>query len=957
MGGLGKKLKGDSPANLQTPQQPEDDFEEENPPKKKRMPKASLEKSMEQDGEINVRHAPCGNSRQKGTKSKEEINKDVKNKKSCKKVGKCSGLQITPLKEETNAKKDSPIKKKIKQEDDDDDSEDSEEEWEDVEELCEPELEMLKGIAPPSAPLQPSKTVEIEIETPEQVKKRERREKRQAEFEMYLRRMMKRFNKEVHEDMHKVHLLCLLANGFYRNQICTQPDLQAIGLSIIPARFTKVPADRVDHLYLSNLVKWFVATFTVNSELSDNEESWQSTLERRFAIYAAQDDEELVHIFLLILRALQLLCRLVLSLQPIPLKEPAGKGKPSSKKRTVSTVSEESDSSVPKPKVALGKCTGLKTKQVADPDKILSRSQEADKNLSSAATKKRNKYTLLRNVKKATASGDSETSLREKEALGRPKNNRQRRVASKVSYKEESGSGEDSGSEFCASKEEDESESESEFSDEDFETPKRRLRLSLEAPKVKAAVNSKRKSAPPKVKLSKKEETMESSSGKVAASRSSNPPKKRNKIVSSSEDEGEQEAVKLRGSDQWLEVFLEREDMWVCVDCVHGSVGQPLLCIKYATKPVSYIIGIDNDGCVKDVTQRYDPEWMTSTRKRRVEAQWWEETLAPYRSPFVKRELKEEKEFLVKLQDQPLPTAIGEYKNHPLYALKRHILKYQAIYPETAAILGYCRGEAVYSRDCVHTLHSKDTWLKKARVVRIGEVPYKMVKGYSNQARRARMAEPANREKKDLPLFGLWQTEEYQPPVAVDGKVPRNEFGNVYLFQPSMLPVGCVQLNLPNLNRVARKLDIDCVPAVTGFDFHGGYSHPVTEGYVVCEEYKEMLVEAWANEEVAREKKEKEKREKRILGNWKLMVKGLLIKERLKERYSTKNEDTVLEKGTGFSSDEEGGPSSETPAGDMLASWPQSRLSEEQSQGRKRTAKSKREKKGEAQHLFPFEKL
>lgn len=40
----------------------------------------------------------------------------------------------------------------------------------------------------------------------------------------------------------------------------------------------------------------FVATFTVNSELSSNEESWQSTLERRFAIYAARDDEELVHV-------------------------------------------------------------------------------------------------------------------------------------------------------------------------------------------------------------------------------------------------------------------------------------------------------------------------------------------------------------------------------------------------------------------------------------------------------------------------------------------------------------------------------------------------------------------------------------------------------------------------------------------------------------------------------------
>lgn len=69
------------------------------------------------------------------------------------------------------------------------------------------------------------------------------------------------------------------------------------------------------------------------------------------------------------------------------------------------------------------------------------------------------------------------------------------------------------------------------------------------------------------------------------------------------------------------------------------------------------------------------------------------------------------------------------------------------------------------------------------------------------------------------------------------------------------------------------------------------------------------------------------------------------------------NEDGMLEKGTGFSSDEEGGPSSETPAGDMTASWPQSRLEEKQSAGGKRTAKSKREKKGEAKHLFPFEKL
>ncbi|KAL8212610.1 UNVERIFIED_CONTAM: hypothetical protein K2H54_053132, partial [Gekko kuhli] len=820
--------------------------------------------------------------------------------------------------------------------------------------LREPEIGILKDISP--MPALPNKTVEIEIETPEQAKKRERSEKRKAEFETYLRRMMKRFNKEVHEDMHKVHLLCLLANGFYRNRICSQPDLQAIGLSIIPAHFTKVPTDRVDRLYLSNLVKWFVATFTVNSELSDNEESWQSTLERRFAVYAARDDEELVHIFLLILRSLQLLCRLVLSLQPIPLKEPTGKGKPPTKKRSVSLVSEELDSSAKKPRVAPKKCPGLKSKQRAGQEEIASKNVEADRKPNSPeAKRKTSKSRVLRGAQKEKESGDGENNLKGREGLGRPKNDRQRRVASKVSYKEESGSDVGSDSEFHTSEHD---QDDSSISDDDFETPNRKHRPSLGTPKARTAVNNRRKSAPSISKEPKNSDNAEHLLRKMSPSSSSNP-KKSNKIISSSDDEeGIQEPIMQRGKDQWVEVFAEREGKWVDVNCVHGTVGQPSLCFKSATKPVYYIIGFDNDGCVKDITRRYDPAWMTSTRKSRVDPQWWNDTLEPYRSPFVEREKKEEKEFLAQLQDQPLPTVIGEYKNHPLYALERHLLKYEAIYPESAAVLGYCRGEAVYSRDCIHTLHSKDTWLKQARVVRLGEVPYKMVIGYSNQARKARMVEPANREKKDLGLFGLWQTEQYQPPVAVDGRVPRNEFGNVYLFQPSMLPIGCVQLKLPNLHRVARKLDIDCVPAVTGFDFHGGYSHAVTEGYVICEEYREVLVAAWENEEAEREKKEKEKREKRVLGNWKLLVKGVLIRERLKKRYSTKNEaaDSTMGRETGFSSDEEG-PGSETLAGDMAVAWPQNRQVEKQSGGEKRNRKSQREKKGEAKHLFPFEKL
>ncbi|XP_074862270.1 DNA repair protein complementing XP-C cells isoform X2 [Carettochelys insculpta] len=816
-----KKFKAESAAAASRAlqalrQKGEDDFEEEKPSTKMNLLKdPGGNKKKKRACDSGGHSQPGRSSRQKGAKSteKEKNNISVKNGGNLNKGEMCSALPSSSH-QETTLKRQPAIKKEREDNEDDDDGGDgSEDEWEDVEELEDPVLDKSGEAGALPALVLPSKPVEIEIETPEQAKKRERREKRKAEFEIYLRRMMKRFNKEVREDTHKVHLLCLLANGFYRNRVCNQPDLQAIGLSIIPIHFTKVPADRVDLLFLSNLVKWFIATFTINSELSvDDRESLQSTLERRFAIYAARDDEELVHIFLLILQALQLLCRLVLSLQPIRLKELSGKGKHSSKKHSAKTPK------APSRKIS---CKGAKQQEMPE-------SEDADQKGNTSGTKRTSKSKRIKGIQEQKESRNDESNQGEEEGAHRSRKSCRRRVTLNKSYKEESGSEEDSDSEFEASEEEEE---DSHFSDEDFETEtvSKKQKRSSGPHKSRMAVENSRKARSLETKGPKSSGGNEQLLAKAASPGSSNTPRKKNKIISSDDDDGEQEVEKVTGTDQWLEVFVEREDRWVCVDCVHGIVGQPTLCFKYATKPVSYIVGIDTNGHVKDVTQRYDPGWMTSTRKCRVDPQWWEDTLKPYKSRFVEREKKEDREFLVKLQDQPLPTSIGEYKNHPLYALKRHILKYEAIYPETAAILGYCRGEAVYSRDCVHTLHSRDTWLKQARVVRIGEVPYKMVKGFSNQARKARLAEPSNREKEDLALFGLWQTEEYQPPVAVDGRVPRNEYGNVYLFLPCMLPIGCVQLKLPNLHRVARKLDIDCVQAITGFDFHGGYSHPVKE--------------------------------------------------------------------------------------------------------------------------------
>ncbi|XP_060913222.1 DNA repair protein complementing XP-C cells [Labrus mixtus] len=831
-----------------------------------------------------------------------------------------------PASKHKNAKK-AENKEEEEDEEEEEDSEESGDDWEEVEELSGP----LGPVEPPE-PVLPSQPVEIEIEieTPE-VRKRQ---KRQAEFENYLKRMVNRFKKDQLIDTHKVHLMCLIASGMFRNRLCREPDLLAITLSLLPPHYAMVAKERIDQNYLSGLLKWFKATFTLNPSLpcEEHPDPW-ALLGRRLASLSAKNHQEMTHLLLLVLRSLQLFCRLVLSLQPIPLKAPSAKSK-----------GDKSPASAPGKSA---KNTGKGTSKASPPESKVS-----------TGTKRRaggGKTKEDRGGKKAKTNRikEEEDEKAIVSAGQRPKNSKRRSIASKVSYKEESNSEEEkeeeglSDEEFQASSEEDSAESES----------------GAKSTKIGKRTVSTNKNTP----ASKKKSGGGNNQVKEEDRKWENEEEDEEEIKSNTTKRRSGKKKEGPGADEWLEVFLDKTSSWVCVDVEHG-VGMPQLCSQNATAPVTYVVSVDNDGFVKDLGRKYDPTWMTSTRKRRVDEEWWEQTLEPFVGPEDERDRKEEKELQNRLLNRPLPISVGEYKNHPLYALQRHLLKYEAIYPSSATVLGYCRGEPVYSRDCVHTLHSKDTWLKEARTVRLGEEPFKMVRGFSNRSRKARMASEL-KEEKDLPLFGEWQTEDYQPPLAVDGKVPRNDYGNVYLFKPCMLPVGCVHVRLNNLHRVAKKLDMDAAPAVTGFDFHGGYSHAVTDGYIVCEEHEEILRAAWVEDQELQKQKEKEKREKRAISNWTLLVKGLQIRERLKQRYGKKNQGLAClaqgEETGGLSSDEEdaaedGSPGAKTASETLAMSWPQNRQAEEDGgsiSGLKKKTTTKREKRGQEKHMFPFEKV
>ena len=68
-----------------------------------------------------------------------------------------------------------------------------------------------------------------------------------------------------------------------------------------------------------------------------------------------------------------------------------------------------------------------------------------------------------------------------------------------------------------------------------------------------------------------------------------------------------------------------------------------------------------------------------------------------------------------------------------------------------------------YVDDLNLQLHSRETWLKEALQVKVGEEAYKFVKP------RPKMSDIKNGIKiteATLPVYGLWQTEKYVPPTA-----------------------------------------------------------------------------------------------------------------------------------------------------------------------------------------------
>ncbi|KAF5960405.1 hypothetical protein HYC85_001614 [Camellia sinensis] len=250
------------------------------------------------------------------------------------------------------------------------------------------------------------------------------------------------------------------------------------------------------------------------------------------------------------------------------------------------------------------------------------------------------------------------------------------------------------------------------------------------------------------------------------------------------------------------------------------------------------------------------------------------------RNPIIaSRSSLEDMDLETRALTEPLPTNQQAYKTHHLYALERWLNKYQILHPK-GPILGFCSGHPVYPRTCVQILHTKQRWLREGLQVKANELPAKVLKR-SLKLSKAQTSEADDHGEEgcegNIVLYGKWQTEPLCLPHAVNGIVPKNERGQVDVWSEKCLPPGTVHLRLPRVAPVAKRLDIDFAPAMVGFEFRNGRSLPVFEGIVVCAEFKDAILEAYAEEEERREAEEKKRSEAQAILRWYQLLSSILV--------------------------------------------------------------------------------
>ncbi|MCJ1477829.1 hypothetical protein MMC13_006502 [Lambiella insularis] len=362
----------------------------------------------------------------------------------------------------------------------------------------------------------------------------------------------------------------------------------------------------------------------------------------------------------------------------------------------------------------------------------------------------------------------------------------------------------------------------------------------------------------------------------------------------------------------WVEAFNVAVQKWVPVDpLVTKSIAKFSKFEPPASdtdNSMTYVIAFEDDGSARDVTRRYAKAYNAKTRKARVEItkggeKWWRRILRIYQRVFDQdRDQVEDAEMSRKEEAEGMPRNVQDFKNHPYYALERHLRRNEVVHPkrEVGKVAvgrpsadGRKALEPVFRRRDVHMVKSADSWYRLGREIKTGEQPLKRVQPRQKRQIVSDGEASEDNENAGTAMYAAFQTKVYVSPPVVRGIIPKNSFGNLDVYVPSMVPPGAVHISHQDTARAARLIGVDYADAVTGFEFKGRFGTAVVRGAVVAREYQEAVEEVIRGFEHERIEAEESRRSLEALRMWKRLLTGLRIRERI-EGYEIEGEQDAV---------------------------------------------------------------
>ncbi|KAI9759564.1 MAG: hypothetical protein M4579_002230 [Chaenotheca gracillima] len=355
----------------------------------------------------------------------------------------------------------------------------------------------------------------------------------------------------------------------------------------------------------------------------------------------------------------------------------------------------------------------------------------------------------------------------------------------------------------------------------------------------------------------------------------------------------------------WVEAFNKALQKWIPVDpLVTETINKPAKLEPSAGEPennMSYVVAFEDDGVARDVTIRYSKAFNAKTRKLRVEStkggqKWWRNALRTYsRGWDLDRDQVEDAEFASKVGQEPMPRNVQDFKDHPYYALERHLKRSEVIHPRhevgkvAAGKSGVKSLEPIFRRRNVCIVKTADSWYRLGREIKPGEQPIK------HRKPRARDDESqSDDETAASGLYAEFQTTIYRAPRVVNGRIPKNSYGNLDLFVPSMVPEGGKHFADLEASYAAKLLGIDYADAVTGFEFKGRHGTAVIRGIVAASEFGEAMESVIHGIWNERARAESLQRSLENLRLWKHLLVSLRIKKRI-QGYDVEGEERKVD--------------------------------------------------------------